>query len=100
MAEWLRSKAVRAYNIAFIKLQQPLSRVVPVKFEGTPKSGPTSLGVVAYAGDLVDKYTGEKGAHMYGVFSDTNWNLEDTEYISWQPLSELHRCILSGAYRI
>lgn len=79
-AEWLRSNGVRAYDIAFIKLQQPFSRVIPIKFEDTPKSGLTSLGVVGYAGDLVDKYTGEKGAHMYEVFSDTNWNLEDSEY--------------------
>ena len=79
-AEWLRSKGVRAYDIAFIKLQQPFSRVNPIKFEDTPKSGLASLGIVGYAGDIADKYTGEKGAHMYEVFSDINWNLEDSEY--------------------
>ena len=63
-----------------IKLQQPFSGVVPLKFEDTPNSGFTSLGVVGYAGDLADKYTGEKGAHMYEAFSNTNWSLEDSEY--------------------
>lgn len=53
-AEWLLSKDVRAYDIAFIKLQQPFSRVIPIKFEDTLKSGLTSLGVVGYVGDLVD----------------------------------------------
>lgn len=71
-AEWLRSKGVSAYDIAFIKLQQPFSRAIPIKFEDTPKSGLASLGVVGHVEDLVDKYIGEKGAHMYEVFSDTN----------------------------
>ena len=79
-AEWLRSKGIRGRNVAFIKIEQPFSGVVPIKFEDTPKSGFTSLGVVGYAGDLTDINTGEKGALMYEMFFNASWDLEDSEY--------------------
>ncbi|MCJ1265004.1 hypothetical protein MMC22_004879 [Lobaria immixta] len=81
-AEWLRSKGVRAYNLAFIKVHQPFTGIVPVKFQDTPRTGRSSLGVVGYAGDIADQSTGEKGARMYESFSNTRWNLEDSEYRS------------------
>ena len=78
--EWLRSKGIRAYDLAFIKVQQAFTGIVPIGFKDTPKSGPASLGLVGYAGDLADNYTGEKGAHMYEMFASANWNLEDSDY--------------------
>lgn len=79
-AEWLRSKGIRAYNLAFIKVQKPFTGIVPINFQDTPRSGISSLGVVGYAGDIVDDSTGENGARMYESFSNTGWNLEDSEY--------------------
>ncbi|MCJ1462448.1 hypothetical protein MMC07_001049 [Pseudocyphellaria aurata] len=78
--EWLKSKGFRGYNLAFIKVQNPFTGIVPIKFQDTPRSGISSLGVVGYAGDIVDFSTGEKGARMYESFSNTRWNLEDSEY--------------------
>lgn len=79
-AEWLRSKGIRAYNLAFIKVRQPFTGIVPIKFQDTPRNGLSSLGVVGYAGDIADQFTGETGARMYESFSNTRWNLEDSEY--------------------
>lgn len=78
--EWLRSKGTKAYNLAFITVQQPFTGIVPIQFQDTPRSGMTSLGVVGYAGDIADQDTGEKGARMYESFSSTTWNIEDSEY--------------------
>ena len=79
-AEWLRRKGVRAYNLAFIKVQQPFTGIVPINYEDTPRSGLSSLGVVGYAGDIADQATGENGARMYESFANTSWDLEDSEY--------------------
>lgn len=99
-AEWLRSRGVRAYNLAFIKVHQPFTGIVPVKFQDTPRTGRSSLGVVGYAGEIADQSTGEKGARMYESFSNTRWNLEDSEYSMLEyeidsyggKLSESHDC--------
>ena len=79
-AEWLRSKGNRSYNVAFIKVDQPFTGVVPINFQDTAPSGTSFLGIVSYAGDIADQNTGEKGAHMYELFSSTTWNLEESEY--------------------
>lgn len=78
--EWLRSKGTRAYDLAFITVQQPFTGIVPIHFQDTPRSGTSYLGVVGYAGDIADQDTGEKGARMYESFSNTTWNIEDSEY--------------------
>ena len=79
-AEWLRSKGLRAYDLAFIKVQEAFTGVTPIRFEDTPKSGSAILKIVAYAGDLTAKSGGEKGAHIYEMSSSTSWNLEDSDY--------------------
>lgn len=79
-SEWLRSKGMKAYDVAFIKVHQPFTEVVPFEFEDTPKSTLSNIGVVGYAGDITDRFTGEKGAHMYEVFQNIEWNLEKSEY--------------------
>lgn len=79
-SEWLRSKGMKAYDLAFIKVQQPFTGIVPIKFEDTPKSALSTIGLVGYAGNIADQHSGEKGAHMYEIFQNTNWDLENSEY--------------------
>lgn len=79
-SEWLRSKGMKAYDVAFIKVRQPFTGIVPFEFEDTPRSALSSIGLVGYAGDLTDRFSGEKGAHVYEVFQNTEWNLEKSEY--------------------
>ena len=79
-SEWLRSKGMRAYDLAFIKVRGSFTDVHPMKYEDTPKSGMAILGLVGYPGDLTDKYSEEKGAHMYETFTSCTWDLESSEY--------------------
>ena len=51
-----------------MQLDQPFQGIVPIQFTETPAKGNMELGVVGYPGDLSDKQTGEKGAHMYEMF--------------------------------
>lgn len=72
---------MKAYDLAFIKVQQPFTEIVPIDFEDTPRSEISTIGLAGYAGDITDRFSGEKGAHMYEVFLNTGWDLEDSEYI-------------------
>ena len=80
-SEWLRSKGMKAYDLAFIKVQQPFTGIVPIDFEDTPRNALSTIGLAGYAGDITDRFSGEKGAHMYEVFFNTEWDLEQSEYI-------------------
>lgn len=99
-AEWLRSRGIRSYNVAFIKVDQPFTEAIPFDFQDTPPNGTSSLGIVGYAGDIADQNTGEKGAHIYEMFSNISWNLEDSEYSMLEynidpyggKFSEIRRC--------
>jgi V8-like Glu-specific endopeptidase len=78
-SEWLRAKGARAYDVAFVKLDRPFTGVVPIKFVETPRQGDCQIGVVGYPGDRQDAKTSENGAHMYEMFTNNKWNLEETE---------------------
>lgn len=79
-SEWLRSKGMKAYDVAFIKIHEPFTGIVSFDFEDTPRSALSNIGLVGYAGDITDRFSGEKGARMYEVFQNTEWNLEQSEY--------------------
>ena len=79
-SEWLKGNGMKAYDLAFIKVQQPFTGIVPIKFDDTPKSALSTIGLVGYAADIIDQRSGEKGAHLYEIFQNTNWNLENSEY--------------------
>lgn len=78
-AEWLRTKGARSYDVGFIKVSKPFTGVTPIRFADTPKQGADNLGVVGYPGDLRDEATREPGAHMYEMFLNVNWDLEEAE---------------------
>lgn len=71
---------MKAYDVAFIKVHQPFTGIVPINFEDTPRTAFANIGLVGYAGDITDPFSGEKGAHMYEVFQNTEWNLEKSDY--------------------
>ena len=77
--QWLTSKGQRPHDVSFMKLAKPFTEIEPIRFIETPPQGYCQLGVVGYPGDLKDKATGEKGAHMYEHFLNTGWNLEDSQ---------------------
>ncbi|KAI0910811.1 trypsin-like cysteine/serine peptidase domain-containing protein [Ustulina deusta] len=80
-AEWLTSKDNRHRDVAFIQLDRPFTGNLRVfSYKPTPKVGDEMLGVVGYPADktLADKDgREEKGALMYEMFNDIQYNLED-----------------------
>ncbi|KAI1272924.1 trypsin-like cysteine/serine peptidase domain-containing protein [Xylaria sp. FL0933] len=80
-AEWLTSKDNRHRDVAFIQLDRPFVGNLRVfSYKPTPKAGDEMLGVVGYPADksLADKDgREEKGALMYEMFNDIQYNLED-----------------------
>ncbi|TRX90054.1 hypothetical protein FHL15_008973 [Xylaria flabelliformis] len=80
-AEWLTSKENRHRDVAFIQLDRPFEGNLRLfSYKPTPKVGDEMIGVVGYPADksVVDKDgREEKGALMYEMFNDIQYNLED-----------------------
>ena len=72
---WVKAKGQKSFDVAFMQVDKPFTGITPVQFEETPSQGSLVLGVVGYPGDLSDWYTGEKGAHMYECFLQTEFDL-------------------------
>ncbi|KAI0817091.1 trypsin-like cysteine/serine peptidase domain-containing protein [Xylaria sp. FL0064] len=89
-AEWLTSKDNRHRDVAFIQLDRPFTGNLRVfSYKPTPKAGDEMLGVVGYPADksLADKDgREEKGALMYEMFNDVQYNLEDKKNNTLQML--------------
>jgi V8-like Glu-specific endopeptidase len=77
-SEWLTTRGNKSHDVSFIQLQHPFTKVQPIRFVDTPKSGTLVLGVVGYPGDKTDGNTGEAGARMYQMFRETPYNLEES----------------------
>ncbi|KAI1177493.1 trypsin-like serine protease [Nemania sp. FL0916] len=80
-AEWLTGKDNCHRDIAFIQLDRPFEGNLRVfSYKSTPKFGDEMIGIVGYPADKVhiDKNgREEKGALMYEMFKDIQYNLED-----------------------
>ncbi|KAL8845843.1 MAG: hypothetical protein Q9221_009019 [Calogaya cf. arnoldii] len=74
---WVTTKGQKPFDVSFMQLQKPFTGITPIRFEDTPTEGNLTLGVVGYPGDLTDRVTGEKGAHMYEMFLPTQFNLSN-----------------------
>ncbi|KAI3316812.1 trypsin-like serine protease [Xylariaceae sp. AK1471] len=89
-AEWLTSKDNRHRDVAFIQLDRPFEGNLRVfSYKPTPKAGDEMIGVVGYPADksITDKEgREEKGALMYEMFNDIQYNLEDKKNNSLQML--------------
>lgn len=72
---WVKTKGQKSFDVSFMQVETPFTGVTPVRFEETPSQANLVLGVVGYPGDLSDKKTGEKGAHMYEMFLETEFDL-------------------------
>ncbi|ERF68250.1 hypothetical protein EPUS_02706 [Endocarpon pusillum Z07020] len=72
---WVKTKGSKAFDVSFMQVDTPFTGIRPIRYEETPARGNFELGVVGYPGDLSDKYTGEKGAHMYEMFLRTEFDL-------------------------
>ncbi|KAJ5930943.1 hypothetical protein N7466_006436 [Penicillium verhagenii] len=79
--EWIDSRDNRHRDVAFVQLEQPFTGNLRIfSFAPTPMKGVEMLGVVGYPGDMhtVDNDgIDEIGAHMYELFQDIKYNLED-----------------------
>ncbi|KAI0409509.1 trypsin-like serine protease [Xylaria palmicola] len=80
-AEWITGKENRHRDVAFIRVERPFEGNLRVfSYKPTPKVGDEMIGVVGYPADkvLVDQDgREEKGALMYEMFNDIQYNLED-----------------------
>ncbi|KAI0546553.1 trypsin-like serine protease [Xylaria curta] len=89
-AEWLTSKDNRHRDVAFIQLDRPFEGNLRLfSYKPTPKVGDEMIGVVGYPADksVVDKDgREEKGALMYEMFNDVQYNLEDKKNNALQML--------------
>ena len=72
---WVKTKGQKSFDVSFMQVDVPFTGITPVRFEETPSEGDLVLGVVGYPGDLSDKRTNEKGAHMYECFMPTKFDL-------------------------
>lgn len=72
---WVKTKGQKSFDVSFMQVEAPFTGTTPVRFEETPAQGSMVLGVVGYPGDLSDKHTGEKGAHMYECFLPTEFDI-------------------------
>lgn len=72
---WVTTKGQKSFDVSFMQVETPFTGITPVRFEDTPSQGSMVLGVVGYPGDLSDKRTGEKGAHMYECFLPTEFDI-------------------------
>ncbi|KAI1749459.1 trypsin-like serine protease [Xylaria castorea] len=89
-AEWLTSKDNRHCDVAFIKVDRSFEGNLRLfSYKPTPKFGDEMIGVVGYPADkaVVDKDgREEKGALMYEMFNDIQYNLEDKKTNTLQML--------------
>ncbi|KAL8832995.1 MAG: hypothetical protein Q9170_004594 [Blastenia crenularia] len=74
---WIKTKGQKPFDVSFMQLDKPFTGVTPIQFEETPAQAHLELGVVGYPGDLKDRTTGEKGAHMYEMFLPTDFDLSN-----------------------
>ena len=72
---WVINKGKKSFDVSFMQVETPFTGITPIGFEETPSQGNLVLGVVGYPGDLKDKDTGEKGAHMYECYRPTKFDL-------------------------
>ena len=72
---WVKTKGQKSFDVSFMQVNVPFTGITPVRFDETPSEGNIILGVVGYPGDLSDKRTNEKGAHMYECFMPTQFDL-------------------------
>ena len=72
---WIKGQGLKPNDVSFMQVATPFTDITPIKFETTPLQGNVKLGVVGYPGDLVDDKTKEKGAYMYEMFLDTQFDL-------------------------
>ena len=72
---WVKTKGQKSFDVSFMQVEKPFTGIRPIRYEETPSQGNEVLGVVGYPGDLSDKNTREKGAHMYEMFLPTNFDL-------------------------
>ena len=72
---WVKTKGQKAFDVSFMQVDTPFTGITPIRYEETPPQGSLILGVVGYPGDLSDKRTKEKGAHMYEMFLPTQYDL-------------------------
>ncbi|KAK3375574.1 hypothetical protein B0T24DRAFT_697817 [Lasiosphaeria ovina] len=72
---WLMDGTNEAADLSFIVLASPFTGVTPIAYNSTPLTGSSNIGIVGYPGDLMDLATGEKGAFMWQMFLNTNWDL-------------------------
>ena len=72
---WVKTKGQKPFDVSFMQVDVPFTGITPIRFEETPSEGNIILGVVGYPGDLSDKRTNEKGAHMYECFMRTKFDL-------------------------
>lgn len=72
---WVKTKGQKSFDVGFMQVDTPFSGITPLRFEDTPSQGNLVLGVVGYPGDLLDRETREKGAHMYEMFCPTEYDL-------------------------
>lgn len=72
---WVKTKGQKSFDVSFMQVSTPFTGINPIRFEETPPHGSHVLGIVGYPGDLPDKNTKEKGAHMYEMFLPTDFDL-------------------------
>ena len=72
---WVKTKGQKSFDVSFMQVETPFTGITPIQFDETPSQGSLVLGVVGYPGDLSDKRTNEKGAHMYEMFLPTEFDL-------------------------
>ena len=72
---WISGQGLKPYDVSFMQVATPFTDITPIEFASTPAQGKTKLGVVGYPGDLQDPKTNEKGAYMYEMFLDTQFDL-------------------------
>ena len=80
-ARYVANQSQRAYDAAFLTIEQPFDQVTPMSWESTPASGTGKLGVVGYPGDKIDEVTKERGARMFEMYLQTTWDLKSAEHM-------------------
>ncbi|KAJ1323235.1 glutamyl endopeptidase [Microdochium nivale] len=75
---WIRSEGFdSSTDLGLIRLAQPFAEVKPMGLSAAPLRGKGVLGIVGYPADLEEG--GEKGAEMWEMFLETEWDLSKTK---------------------
>lgn len=73
---WLQTRGSKPYDFALIRVDKPFTNVTPFQYIETPPfQANARLGIVGYPAETRDQ-NGERGAKMYEMFLDTEYNLE------------------------